>query len=131
MARPKQATHLHNHLRQWYETSEMPPVLQSHTPVVLLPYTLTQTDGWSCAFHMLLTSLSAIYQGNVPILQYSQRHADQLPRLHLRYVLTGEMTPWIEKLITYLSDPMHSEDPKPYSKRYSAGGIELTHQNLE
>jgi hypothetical protein len=94
---PKQATLLHNHLRQWYGTSEKLPVLQSQTPEVLLPYTPTQTDGWTCAMHMLLTSLSAIYQANVPILQYSQRHADQLSRMHMRYVLTGEMTPWIEK----------------------------------
>jgi hypothetical protein len=41
------------------------------------------------------------------------------------------MTPWIDKLITYLSDPLHSEDPEPYSKQYSAGGTEITHHNLE
>jgi hypothetical protein len=55
--------------------------------------------------HMLLTSLSAIYQAKIPILQYGQRHIGQMSRAHLRYVLTGEIAPWIDKLITYLSDP--------------------------
>ena len=79
----------------------------------------------------MLTSLSAIYKGHVSILRYSQRHADQLSRMHLRYLLTWEMIPWIDKLITYLSNPLHNEDPEPYSKRYSAGGTELVHHNLE
>ena len=78
-----------------------------------------------------MTSLSAIYQGNIPILQYSQRHVDQLSRIHLRYVLTKEMTPWIDRLITYISNPLQNEDPKPYSKHYSAGGKELVDHNLE
>ncbi len=51
--------------------------------------------------------------------------------MHLRYALTGEMTPWIDKLATHLTDPLHNEDPEPYSKRYSMGGTELTHNNLE
>ena len=55
--------------------------------------------------HMLLTFLSAIYKAQVPILQYGQRHVDQMPRAHLRYVLTGKIAPWIDKLLTYLSDP--------------------------
>ncbi len=76
--------------------------------------------------HMLLASLSAIYQGHVPILQYGQRHVDQLPRAHLRYVLTGQITPRIENLITYITDPHNIEDPEPYSKPYIAGGNELT-----
>ena len=78
--------------------------------------------------HMLLTSLSAIYQGQVPILQYVQRHVDQLSRAHLRYVLTGEIVPWIDKLITYISDPLNNEDPEPHSKSYSAG--EMPEQEL-
>ena len=51
--------------------------------------------------------------------------------MHLPYVLTGEMTPCTNKLITYLSDPVHNEDPEPYSKKYSAGGADLAHHNLE
>jgi hypothetical protein len=51
--------------------------------------------------------------------------------MHIRYVLTGEMIPWTDKLITYLSDPLHNEDPEPYSKRYIAGGTELSHHNME
>jgi hypothetical protein len=74
---------------------------------------------------MLMVSLSAIYQGTIPILQYIQRHADQLSRMHLQYVITGDLTPWIDKIITYLSDPLNKADPKPHSKHYGAGGTEL------
>ncbi len=80
--------------------------------------------------HMLLTSLSAIYHSRVPIIQYGQRHVDQTSRAHLRYVLTGEIAPWIDKLITYLSDPHNNEDPEPHSKSYSAGGTEMPEQEL-
>ncbi len=80
--------------------------------------------------HMLLTSLSAIYHGRVLILQHDQRHVDQLFRAHLRYVLTGEIAPWIDKLITYISDPLNTEDPEPYSKSYRAGGTELPEQEI-
>ena len=80
--------------------------------------------------HMLLISLSAIYQGRIPTLQYGQRHVDQMSTTHLRYLLTGEITPWIDKLITYLSDPHNTEDPEPYSESYSAGGTEIPEQEL-
>jgi len=54
MAVLEHVTHLHHHLRQWYGTSsEMPPVLQTHTLEVLLLYTLRQTHGWTCAMHMV------------------------------------------------------------------------------
>ena len=86
---PHIVTHLHNHLRQWYGSSPLPPALRTDSPTVHIPYTPHQTDGWSCARHMLLTSLSAIYQGRVPDLHYGQRHVDQLSIAHLRYVLTG------------------------------------------
>ncbi len=36
--------------------------------------------------------------------------------MHQRYVVIGEMTTWIDKLTTYLSDPMHNEDPDPLVK---------------
>ncbi len=65
---------------------------------------------------MLMASMSSIYQGNILILQYNKRHVDQLSRMHLRYVLTGEMTPWIDKLITYIPNPIQNEDSGPYSK---------------
>jgi hypothetical protein len=80
--------------------------------------------------HMLLTSLFAIYQARVPILQYGQRHVDQMSRAHLRDVLTGEIALWIDKLITCLSNPHNTEDPEPYSKTYSAGGTEIPEQEL-
>ena len=81
--------------------------------------------------HTLLASLSAIYQGHVPILHYGQRHVDQMSRAHLRYVLMGQITPWIENLIKYITDPHNNEDPEPYSKPYSAGRNELTEKTRE
>jgi len=71
---PHTITHLYNHLRRWYGSSLKPPALRNESPTLYTPYTPRQRDGWSCAMHMLLTSLSAIYQGRVPILQYCQRH---------------------------------------------------------
>jgi hypothetical protein len=65
---PQTMTHMHMHLRQWYGSSPLPSALQPNTPAVQIPYTPQQTNGWSCAMHMLLTSLSAIYQDHVPIL---------------------------------------------------------------
>jgi hypothetical protein len=38
--------------------------------------------------------------------------------------------PWIDKLITYISDPLNNEDPEPYSKSYSTGGTKLPEQEL-
>jgi hypothetical protein len=58
---PNTVTHLHNHLQQWYGSSILPPALQNDFPTVHTPYTSQQINGWSCAMHMLLTSLSAIY----------------------------------------------------------------------
>ena len=78
--------------------------------------------------HMLLTSLSAIYKGQIPILQYGQRHVDQLSIMHLRYVLTGEITPWMDNRITYVTEPLNKEDPEPHSQTYSAGDTELPEQ---
>jgi len=60
---PHTVSHLHNHLRLWYGNSALPPALQNKSPTVHIPYTPQKTDGWSCTMHMLLTSLSAIYQG--------------------------------------------------------------------
>ena len=65
---PNTVSHLHEHMRQWYGDSTKPPVLRVESPTVHNPYTPPQTDGWSYAMHMLLTSLSTIYQGQVPIL---------------------------------------------------------------
>jgi hypothetical protein len=128
---PNTISQLHAHLRQWYNTVIKPPVLEQQVPTVCTPSTPQQTNGWSCATHMLLTSLTAIYQGQVPLILYGQRHVDQLHRAHLRYVLTGQILPRIKNLITYIADPQNNEDPVPYCKPYSAGGNELTKQKLE
>ena len=67
MAVPITVTHLHDNLRQQYRDSTEPPVLKLEAPTVHTPYTPQQTNGWNCAMHMLLTSLSATYQGHLPI----------------------------------------------------------------
>jgi hypothetical protein len=41
--------------------------------------------------------------------------------MHLRYVLTGAITPWIDNLITYITEPLNNEDPEPHSKTYNTG----------
>ncbi len=89
-----------------------PPALQYKTLVIHTSYNLRQTDGRSCAMHMILTSLSAIYQSHVPILQSSKRHADRLSRMHIRYILTGKMTPWIDRPITFISDSLRNDHSK-------------------
>jgi hypothetical protein len=53
-----------------------------------------------------------------------------MSRAHLRHVLTGEISPWIDKLITYLSDPHNNEDPELHRKSYGAGGTEMAEQEL-
>ncbi len=65
---PNTISHLHENLRQWYGDTTKPPVLRQVAPTIHTPYTPQQTNGWRCAMHMLLTSLSAIYQGHVPTL---------------------------------------------------------------
>jgi hypothetical protein len=82
--------------------------------------------------HVVMPSISAIYQGTVLVLNYSQRHVGQIARMHLRYVLTREVTPWINRLITNITDPINNEDSELYSKQYIAGGTEIVcHQLLQ
>ena len=81
---PPTVQSLHTHLRNWYGTRSLPNSLRTETPTITFPITPSQTDGLTCALHMRMTSLADIYQGNIPILQYNQRHVDQLSRMHLR-----------------------------------------------
>ena len=76
MTLPNIVSHLHDHLRQWYGDSSKPPALQSETLKFYTPYTPQQADGWSYAMHLLLTSLYAIYQDHVHILEFGQLHVD-------------------------------------------------------
>ncbi len=75
--------------------------------------------------NMLLTSLAAIYQGTIPILPYNHSHAHQLSRMHLRYVIIGELTHWTSQLIRYLSDPYTITDPGTPQDKYNAGGTTI------
>ena len=43
----------------------------------------------------------------------------------IRYVHTRELTPWIDKLLTYILDPLYNDESEPYSKSYIARGTEL------
>ena len=123
---------MHARLRNWYSHTLLLPSLTPKNINITTSHTPQQQEGWSCALHMLLEFLSAIYQGTVPIIQYIQRHAYQLSRMLIRYVITGELTPWIDKIRTYLSDPLNKADPEPHSKHYIAWGTELLNrQHLE
>ena len=61
IAVPTTVPHLHDNLRQWCRVSTKPTILRLEAPTVHTTYTPQQIDGWSCAMHMLLTSLSTIY----------------------------------------------------------------------
>ena len=61
-----------------------------------------QTDGWSCGLHMLLINLATIYQGEPPTLRHTQRQAEQLSHIQLRYPYTGELDPVITQMVTEL-----------------------------
>jgi hypothetical protein len=50
--------------------------------------------------------------------------------MHLRYVLTEELKPWIYKPITNNTDPINNDDPEPHSKSYIAEGTKMPKQKL-
>ena len=63
--------------------------------------------------HMLLTNLTAIYQGNIHILKHTQESAHALSRLCLRYTLTGELDTRIENIIKELRTKTVRVEPPP------------------
>jgi hypothetical protein len=65
---PTPVNKLHARLRKWFSLTFLLPTLTPEIPNIATSYTPQQQDGWICALHMLLVSLSAIYQGTVPIL---------------------------------------------------------------
>jgi len=69
---------------------------------------------------MLTISLSAIYHGTISILPYRQRHVDHLSIMLLRYVIMGELTPRIDKILTYLLGLVNNADPEPFNEHYNA-----------
>jgi hypothetical protein len=52
---------------------------------------------------MILVNLATIYLGTIPTLQHTQHYAYILSRIHLRYVLTGELDWRLDHLIQDLS----------------------------
>jgi hypothetical protein len=84
--------------------------------------------------HMLLTSLEATLHGRIPILSHNQQHANQLSRLHLYYIVTGEVTRWSIDLMKHLSDPTLHPDPESEPHQYSSGGTPIhtpiNHQHI-
>ena len=72
---PPPAKELINIIRQWYiQHPQSPP---QKTPHVSIKSTRTppQQDGWTCSMHMLLITLTALYQGQIPTLVNSRIHA--------------------------------------------------------
>ena len=122
---------LHACLRSWYTHTHLPPALTPELPNTSAPYTPRHQDGWSCAPHMLIVSLSAIYHGAISILPYSQMHTDQLSRMLLRYVIMGELPPRIDIILTHLSGLGNNAVPEPFNEHYNAGGTTLVREHLE
>ncbi len=90
---PPQATsRIHNTLRQWYSALPITtPLLHPNILHIILKSTSRQTDGWSCGMHMLLVNLTTIYQGSISNIKHTQQHVHDLSRIHLRYVVMGEL----------------------------------------
>ncbi len=111
----EQSHHICNKLREWYSSSvpsyTPPPALHPTIPEILHLETPSQKNEWSDAMHMLLVSLAAVYQSTIPSTPFNQRHAHQLSRLHLRYIITRELTSWATQLLTFLTDPTHIRIP--------------------
>jgi len=106
---PHTSHRIHNTLRQWYTNLPIAPqMLQNPSPIIITKSTPLETDGWSCGLHMLLINLATIYQGTLPTLRHTQIHAHHLSRIHLRYVLTGELDPSVPSIVREL----HITDPR-------------------
>ena len=99
---PPPVTMIHHTLKEWYKDLPTPPLLTTQHPTVVQKSTPRQTDGWSCGLHMLLINLATIYQGGPPTLRHTQRHAEHLSRIQLRYTLTGDLDPTITQVLTLL-----------------------------
>ena len=80
---------IHRTLKEWYKDLPIPPLLTTQHPIVIPKSTPRQPNRWNCGLHMLLINLATIYQGGPPTLRHTQRHAEQLSRIQLRYTLTG------------------------------------------
>ena len=52
-----------------------------------------------------------------------------MSRLHLRYIITGELTQETDQIIRYISNPSAHTAPDPIPHKYSAGGTELPHMD--
>ena len=71
---------------------------------------------------MLLIILATIYQGSIPNLLHTQTYAKTLSRMHIRYVLAGELGPKLAHFTHELSNtnPIREWNPQPlhdYPKR--------------
>ncbi len=101
---------IHNTLRQWYASLPITyPLLNHVTSSITIKSTPRQTDGWSCGMHMLMVNLVTIYQGTIPILRYTQTHANLLYKIHLRYTLTGKFDSSLAPIIHELHNTNHMQ----------------------
>ena len=92
--------------------------------------TPSQTDGWTCAMHMLAVTLACTYQNSLPILTYSDQDVKNLHRFHLRDYVTGQLgtdtIDWLAGFTTLLQQPGRgTRDYTPPPVRPSAGGATL------
>ena len=122
---PENAHSIRNNVHNLYEAlTDLTPRHTANSPTSREP-TPAQTDPvpWSCGIHMLCSTLSAIYQNQVPVLHYTQQHVNQLHRAQLRYLVTGELDEWIGELVALLTAPHPPPDlTVSLPRRPSAGG---------
>jgi hypothetical protein len=52
-------------------------------------------------------------------------------KMLLWYVITGEITPWMDNILTYLLDHVNNADPEPFNEHYNVGGTILVRQHIE
>ena len=92
--------------------------------------TPSQTDGWTCAMHMLAVTPACTYQNSLSILTYSDQNVQNLHRFHLRHYVTGQLgtdtLDWLAGFIALLQQPGRgTRDYTPPPVRPSAGGATL------
>ncbi len=80
------------------------PLIRPTTSNISIKNTPIQTDRSTCGMHMLLINLATNCQGNIPNLLHTQIHAETLSKMHLRFVLEGELDPQIAHLTHKLSN---------------------------
>ena len=96
---PSKVNHIRKRLNRYYSDRAATNPGENNGTATLTDLTRTvrsmtspsQTDGWTCAMHMLAVTLACTYQNSLPILTYSDQDVQNLHRFHLRHYVTGQL----------------------------------------